>query len=47
MLVLEYIFDPYTVIREIHRVLRPRGKLVIDVPNVASFTNRILSEDCR
>ncbi len=38
--VLEHIFDPYSVIREIRRVLRPGGILVIDVPNVASVTNR-------
>lgn len=39
--VLEHVFDPYIVIREIHRVLQPGGWLIIDVPNVASFTNRI------
>jgi len=38
--VLEHIFDPHSTIREIHRVLRPRGELVIDVPNVSSLTNR-------
>jgi len=39
--ILEHVFDPYVVIREVHRVLRPGGELVIDVPNVASFTNRL------
>jgi methionine biosynthesis protein MetW len=38
--VLEHIFDPYSVIKEINRVLRPGGLLIIDVPNVASFSNR-------
>jgi SAM-dependent methyltransferase len=38
--VLEHLFDPYATIREIQRVLRPGGELVIDVPNVASLTNR-------
>jgi methionine biosynthesis protein MetW len=39
--VLEHIFDPYAVIREVRRVLRAGGEMVIDVPNVASFTNRV------
>jgi methionine biosynthesis protein MetW len=39
--VLEHVFDPYSMIREIHRVLRPGGELVIAVPNVASLTNRL------
>ncbi|MBW1929011.1 MAG: methyltransferase domain-containing protein [Deltaproteobacteria bacterium] len=39
--VLEHIFDPYAVIQEVRRVLRPGGQLVIDVPNAASLTNRM------
>lgn len=39
--VLEHVFDPYAVIQEIHRILRPDGILIIDVPNVASFSNRV------
>ena len=38
--VLEHLFDPFSAIREVCRVLRAGGDLVIDVPNVASFTNR-------
>jgi methionine biosynthesis protein MetW len=38
--VLEHVFDPYSIIREVRRVLRPGGTFIIDVPNVASVTNR-------
>jgi len=37
--VLEHVFDPYMVIQEIYRFLRSNGILIIDVPNVASFSN--------
>jgi methionine biosynthesis protein MetW len=39
--VLEHVFDPYFIVAELHRVLRPGGTLVIAVPNAASFTNRL------
>jgi len=39
--VLEHVFDPYMVVQEIHRILRSDGTLIIDVPNVASFSNRV------
>jgi methionine biosynthesis protein MetW len=39
--VIEHVFDPYAMISEIHRVLRPGGSLAIAVPNVGSFSNRM------
>lgn len=39
--VLEHIFDPYMLIEELHRVMQSGAEMVIAVPNVASFTNRL------
>ncbi|OHB75302.1 MAG: hypothetical protein A2Z34_09610 [Planctomycetes bacterium RBG_16_59_8] len=39
--VLEHLFDPHHVLREIRRVLKEGGTLVINVPNAASFSNRL------
>jgi len=39
--VIEHIFEPFSIVREIRRILKPGGILIIDVPNVASLTNRI------
>ena len=35
--VIEHVFDPISVLSEIHRVLRPRGQLVLTTPNIRYF----------
>lgn len=40
LMVLEHVFDPFTVIEEIARVTKPRGYLVINVPNIAYIKHR-------
>jgi len=39
--VLEHLFFPEKIISEIHRVLKPRGRLLITVPNFSSAQTRI------
>lgn len=39
--VIEHIFDPYFVIAEIFRVLKPGGIFIAEVPNVAYIKQRI------
>jgi ubiquinone/menaquinone biosynthesis C-methylase UbiE len=39
--VLEHIFNPPNVLDEFHRVLKPNGILVLQVPNIAWIQNRI------
>lgn len=37
--VLEHLFDPVSVIKEMRRVVRPSGALVLTVPNAHTFEN--------
>jgi len=39
--VLNSVYDPDAVIEEIFRVLKPKGKLIITVPNLTSSSNRL------
>jgi ubiquinone/menaquinone biosynthesis C-methylase UbiE len=39
--VLEHVFNPPNVVNEIHRVLKPNGFFIVQVPNVAWFPYRI------
>lgn len=39
--VIEYTFDPYFVMNEINRVLKPGGILILEVPNLGYLTERV------
>ncbi len=39
--VLEHLFDPAALIQEIWRVLKPDGRLIASVPNIAHFSHRL------
>lgn len=39
---LEHIFDPYFVIAEIDRVLKPEGALILEVPNLVWLPRRLV-----
>ena|SRR4028119_1979340 len=40
LMVLEHVFDPFTVVEEISRITKPNGFLVINVPNIAYIKHR-------
>ncbi len=41
LMVLEHIFDPFHAVRELRRVCKPQGRVVIGVPNIAGPKRRL------
>jgi ubiquinone/menaquinone biosynthesis C-methylase UbiE len=39
--VIEHIVDPIGALKELHRVLKPQGRLIILTPNIAKWTRRL------
>ena len=40
LMVVEHVFDPYHAIRELRRVCKPAGRVVVGVPNLAGIKRR-------
>jgi SAM-dependent methyltransferase len=41
LMVVEHVFDPYHAVRELRRVCKPAGRVVIGVPNLAGLKRRL------
>ncbi len=41
---LEHMYDPLEILREAHRILKPKGLLVIHIPNAGSFEARLFRQ---
>ena len=39
--VLEHLINPYRIVREFYRILKPNGIIIISVPNISSLVSRI------
>jgi SAM-dependent methyltransferase len=39
--VIEHIFDPIEVMKEINRILKLNGQVIVALPNIVSFSNRV------
>lgn len=37
--VIEHVFDPLSLLRELHRILKDKGQLVLTTPNIRYFRN--------
>ncbi|RLF01111.1 MAG: hypothetical protein DRJ59_06715 [Thermoprotei archaeon] len=40
--VIEHLHSPYNVLKEVHRVLKPKGKLIIGTPNLNAIARLLL-----
>lgn len=41
LMVVEHVFDPYHAVRELRRVCKPAGRVIIGVPNLAGIKRRL------
>lgn len=41
LMVVEHVFDPYHAIRELRRVCKPAGRVIVGVPNLAGIKRRL------
>jgi SAM-dependent methyltransferase len=42
--VLEHVSDPRSVLAEVHRILQPNGRMILQVPNIDSWQSRLFGE---